>query len=131
VKLRHLERWNTARNGIAKRYGQRLSNLPSVVLPKEAPWCGRHIYHLFVVRLLDHDRDTVAKELGERGVQTGIHYPRPVHLQKAYADLEQGPGSFPHAEEACGQILSLPIFPEMTVEQADHVASTLREILEG
>ena len=131
VKLKHLERWNAARNSIAKRYRQRLSNLPSVVLPKEAPWCGRHIYHLFVVRLPDHDRDTVARELGERGVQTGIHYPRPVHLQKAYADLEQGPGSFPHAEEACRQILSLPIFPEMTVEQADHVASTLREILEG
>jgi dTDP-4-amino-4,6-dideoxygalactose transaminase len=131
VKLKHLEQWNDARNALAQRYRQRLGNLPSVVLPKEAPWCGRHIYHLFVIRLLDHDRDTVAKELGERSVQTGIHYPRPVHLQKAYADLKLGPGSFPHAEEACGQILSLPIFPEMTIEQVDHVASTLHEILQA
>jgi dTDP-4-amino-4,6-dideoxygalactose transaminase len=131
VKLKRLEQWNAARNDLAQRYRQRLGNLPGVVLPNEAPWCGRHIYHLFVVRLPDHDRDMVAKELGERGVQTGIHYPRPVHLQTAYADLRQGPGSFPHAEEACSQILSLPIFPEMTIEQADHVASTLRDILEG
>jgi len=130
VKLKYLERWNTARNAVAQRYRQRLGNLPSVVLPKEAPWCGRHIYHLFVVRLVDHDRDSVARELGERSVQTGIHYPRPVHLQKAYADLRRGPGSFPYAEEASSQILSLPIFPEMTIEQADHVASALRDILQ-
>jgi dTDP-4-amino-4,6-dideoxygalactose transaminase len=97
---------------------------------------GRHIYHLFVVRLLDHDRDTVAEELSERGVQTGIHYPRPVHLQQAYADLERGPGSFPHSEQACGQILSLPIFRDgrrasrpCRVDAAGHLGGVKRCIM--
>jgi dTDP-4-amino-4,6-dideoxygalactose transaminase len=107
------------------------NDLPGVVLPEEAPWRGRHVYHPFVLRLPDRDRDKVAKELAEQAVQAGIDYPRPVHLQRAYADLKKAPGSFPHAEEVCGQILSLPIFPEMTVEQADYVAACLREILQA
>jgi len=128
VKLRHLEKWNAARNAIANRYRERLADVPGVVLPVEAPWTGRHVYHLFVVRLPGKDRDAVMRALGDEGIQSGIHYPKPVHLQKAYADLGLGPGSFPNAEAACAEIFSLPMFPEMTMEQADHVADTVAKL---
>jgi dTDP-4-amino-4,6-dideoxygalactose transaminase len=95
------------------------------VLPAEAPWCGRHVYHLVVVRLLERDRDTVAKKLADAGVQTVVHYPVPIHLQKAYAELGYQPGAFPHAELAARTILSLPMFPEMTRAQCDYVSEQL------
>ena len=96
------------------------------MLPAAAPWAGRHVYHLFVVRFPVHDRDAVAKKLGEAGVQTVVHYPIPIHLQKAYADLGYKPGAFPNAEQAAKSILSLPMFPEMTRAQCDYVCEQLR-----
>src|SRR5436190_2030583 len=85
------------------------------------------VYHLFVVYV--DARDRVREALAARGVGTAVHYPRPVHLQGAYAGLGHGPGSFPHAERACERVLSMPLFPEMTIEQADYAARTLAEIV--
>jgi dTDP-4-amino-4,6-dideoxygalactose transaminase len=129
VKLRYLEKWNNARLAIARGYRERLGGVSGVVLPEEAPWNGRHAYHLFVVRLPGKNRDEIMRQLGAKGIQTGIHYPRPVHLQKAYADLGLGPGAFPNAEALAGDIVSLPMFPEMTQQQLDHVSHTLKELV--
>lgn len=129
VKLKHLSHWNDCRRAVAKRYRELLADVPGVIMPAPAPWTGKHVYHLFVVRLIEHDRDTVVRSLGERGVQCIVHYPVPIHRQKAYATLGYQAGAFPHAERAASSILSLPMFPEMTDEQIEYTAAALRHVL--
>jgi dTDP-4-amino-4,6-dideoxygalactose transaminase len=85
------------------------------------------VWHLFVILVRDKDRDALQKELAERGVGTGVHYPTPVPLQPAYASLGHKPGDFPVAESVMRSCLSLPMFAEMTDEEVRHVASALRE----
>ncbi len=131
VKLRHLAAWNERRRVAAGWYREALRDCPGLALPVEAPWCGRHVYHLFVVRILERDRDAVGRALNERGVQTVVHYPIPIHLQKAYAGLGLRPGTFPNAEQAARTVLSLPMFPEMTPDHVGHVAASLRAALTG
>jgi dTDP-4-amino-4,6-dideoxygalactose transaminase len=121
VKLRHLEAWTEARRAHAARYGQLLAE-SGVGLPAEASG-ARHVYHVYAVRT--RERDAVMKALAEQGIQSGIHYPVPVHLQPAYADAAWGLGSFPLAEKAADEVLSLPMFPEMTEEQLALVSSAL------
>lgn len=129
VKLRHLAAWNDHRRTAAGWYRAALADLPGLVLPVEAPWTGRHVYHLFVIRLLERNRDAVARVLAERGVQTVVHYPVPIHRQKAYAELGYAEGSFPRAEQAARTVLSLPMFPEMTPDHVALVADALRAAL--
>ena len=129
VKLKHLAGWNEARAKVAGWYQENLGDCAEVILPAVAPWAGRHVYHLYVVRFPAHDRDTVAKKLLEAGVQTVIHYPIPIHRQKAYADLGYPAGAFPRTEQAAASILSLPMFPEMTRDQCDYVCACLRSAL--
>lgn len=129
VKLKRLAAWNEARATVAGWYRENLRECAEVILPAEAAWCGRHVYHLFVVRLPNHDRDQVARKLADAGVQTVVHYPIPIHLQKAYAELGYRPGAFPNAEQAARTILSLPMFPEMTRAQCDFTCETLRAAL--
>jgi len=129
VKLRHLADWNERRRTAAGWYRAALAGCPGLALPAEAPWTGRHAYHLFVVRLLERDRDTVARALTERGVQTVVHYPVPIHRQQAYAALGYPAGSLPNAETAARSVLSLPLFPEMTPEHVAQVAEALRAAL--
>ncbi|HEY2159526.1 MAG TPA: DegT/DnrJ/EryC1/StrS family aminotransferase, partial [Isosphaeraceae bacterium] len=126
VKLRHLADWNRRRRQVAAWYREALAPMQDrVELPAEAPGTVEHVYHLYVLRLRKGDRDAVLRRLNERGVGAGIHYPIPVHLQGAYADLGLGPGSFPEAEAAAKSILSLPIYAELTREQVDVVAAAL------
>ncbi len=127
VKLRHLERWTEARRFLAERYRKHLANLP-LQLPAERPG-GRHVWHLFVA--LHPERDRVRRELEARGVQTGLHYPIPLHLQKAYAHLGHQEGDFPVAERVGRECLTLPLFPEMTIRQQDAVIAALRDVLAG
>jgi dTDP-4-amino-4,6-dideoxygalactose transaminase len=87
---------------------------------------ARHVYHVYAVR--SPNRDALARGLQERGVSTGIHYPTPVHLQPAYSDLGYGPGSFPVAEALSREVLSLPMFPELSPEQIDEVAAAVRAL---
>ena len=129
VKLRHLAAWNESRRRVAAWYRERLEGCDGIVLPVEAPWTGRHVYHLFVIRILGHNRDAVVGALAERGVQAIVHYPIPIHRQKAYAELGYKAGAFPHAEAAASTVLSLPMFPEMTPEQCDFVCEQLRAAL--
>jgi dTDP-4-amino-4,6-dideoxygalactose transaminase len=129
VKLRHLAAWNEQRRVIAGWYRENLRDCAALVLPQEMPWCSRHVYHLFVVRFPAHDRDAVAKQLLADGVQTVVHYPIPIHLQKAYAEMGLKAGAFPRAEQAAKSILSLPMFPEMTRDQCDYACERLRAAL--
>ncbi len=121
VKLRHLDTWTEARRRNAAEYGRRLAET-SVALPRERPGV-RHVYHLYVVRL--QQRDVWRERLTEAGVQTGVHYPIPVHLQPAYRDLGYASGAFPVCEHAAGEVLSLPMFPELTDAQIREVALAL------
>jgi dTDP-4-amino-4,6-dideoxygalactose transaminase len=118
VKLTELERWTEERRAHAARYRQLLAGGP-VELPVEAPGV-RHVYHVFAVR--HPERDRLAAELASHGVSTGIHYPIPVHLQPAYADLGYGPGDFPASERAAREVLSLPMYPELRPDQVEAVA---------
>ena len=129
VKLRHLAAWNERRRVVAGWYRELLAGCAGVALPAVAPWTGQHVYHLFVVRILERERDEIARTLDERGIQTVVHYPVPIHRQKAYAELGLGEGAFPHAELAARTVLSLPMFPEMTRAQCEFVCEQLRAAL--
>ena len=124
VKLRHMERWTEARRSRAAMYDRALAGA-DVRLPHVRPGV-RHVFHVYTVRTAD--RDGYAAALKAEGIATGIHYPVPVHLQPAHADLGYGPGSFPEAERAAAEVLSLPIFPEMTDEQVQTVAAAVRGV---
>ncbi|MGH6934335.1 MAG: DegT/DnrJ/EryC1/StrS family aminotransferase, partial [Dongiaceae bacterium] len=87
----------------------------------------RHVYHIYAVRV--PRRDALQQALQAQGIQTGIHYPIPVHLQPAYVDLGYHKGEFPHAEKAASEVLSLPMYPELTAEQHDRVVSAVRQVL--
>ena len=121
VKLRHLDKWTEARRAIVQQYNQHLVDC-DVETPKEMPW-ARHVYHVYTLKT--EDRDGLQAALTQQGIQTGIHYPVPVHLQPAYADLGYGIGAFPHSEAAARQVLSLPLYPEMPDDQIQSVSHTL------
>ena len=121
VKLRHLEAWTEARRRNAVEYARRLADT-SAKLPGERRDV-RHVYHLYVVRV--QQRDAWRERLTKAGVQTGVHYPIPVHLQPAYRDLGYAAGDFPVCEDASREVLSLPMFPELTDAQIAEVAHVL------
>ncbi len=147
VKLKRLPAWNERRRELAARYHRALGDLAASAagpqgltaasnprapsgtppgrlrLPEEMPW-ARHVYHLFAVRVADRER--VRAALRDDGIDTGMHYPLPLHLQPAYAGMGLRVGSFPHAEGAASEVLTLPLFPTMTDAQADRVSEALR-----
>jgi dTDP-4-amino-4,6-dideoxygalactose transaminase len=125
IKLNYLDRWTEARRLLAGRYQGSLAGLPLRV-PAEAPG-RRHVWHLFVV--LHPQRDRLRRELEARGIQTGLHYPIPLHLQRAYEHLGHRAGDFPVAERVGRECLTLPLFPEMTGGQQDAVVEALGDIL--
>jgi dTDP-4-amino-4,6-dideoxygalactose transaminase len=122
AKLRRLAGWNAARRAAAERYAALLSGVDGVVTPATLPG-NEHVWHLYVVRVPDRDR--VLKELQAAGIGAAIHYPTPVHLTGAFAGLGHGEGAFPVAERCAGELLSLPLFAEITAEQQEHVVSVL------
>jgi dTDP-4-amino-4,6-dideoxygalactose transaminase len=122
AKLRHLSEWNAARRQAAARYAQMLSGCADVALPHTLPG-NEHVWHLYVIRVPDRER--VLKELHAAGIGAGVHYPIPVHLTSAFAGLRYGEGAFPIAERGAREILSLPLFPEITQEQQERVVSAL------
>jgi len=119
VKLNHLSKWNDRRAECAAEYNRLLAAVAtSMVLPYEPSW-SRAVYHLYVVRI--EDREGFMAHLKSTGIGTGIHYPIPLHLQKAYRSLGYVPGDFPICEKVADQIVSLPMFPQMTAEQQHRV----------
>ncbi|HKY05052.1 MAG TPA: DegT/DnrJ/EryC1/StrS family aminotransferase [Blastocatellia bacterium] len=121
AKLVELDRSNARRREIAALYNREITN-PLVTKPVELEY-GRHNYHLYVVRC--DERDLLQQHLADLGVQTLIHYPIPIHLQEAYRWLDVRPGACPVAERCAGEVLSLPIFPELTDEEALYVAASV------
>ena len=127
AKLRRLDGWNAARRAAAARYDALLSGRAEMVLPRTLAG-NEHVWHLYVVRV--PGRDQVLKELHAAGIGAGIHYPVPIHLTSAFADLGYGRGSFPVAERTAGDLLSLPLFPEITADQQEQVVSFLTSALQ-
>jgi dTDP-4-amino-4,6-dideoxygalactose transaminase len=124
VKLRYLEAWTEARRARARDYDTLLKGSDAVRAPVQLPG-RRHVYHIYAVR--SADRDGLQQLLQSEGVQTGLHYPIPVHLQKAHADLGYKAGDFPESEAAAREVLSLPMFPEMTSAQVEQVVAAVRQ----
>ena len=123
VKLNRLSEWNDRRAECAAEYNRLLAAVAtSMILPYEPPW-SRAVYHLYVVRI--EDRAGFMGHLKSTGIGTGIHYPIPLHLQKAYSSLGYAPGDFPVCEKIADQIVSLPMFPQMTAEQQHRVVEEI------
>ncbi|MEW6129800.1 MAG: DegT/DnrJ/EryC1/StrS family aminotransferase [Acidobacteriota bacterium] len=121
AKLLHLDSWNKRRSEIAEIYHRQIHN-PLIIKPAVMDY-GSHNFHLYVIRCAGRER--LQNYLNECGIQTLIHYPIPVHLQKAYSDLQKQEGDFPVAEQLAGEILSLPIFPELTDKEARYVVDCI------
>jgi dTDP-4-amino-4,6-dideoxygalactose transaminase len=122
VKLRHLDDWTEARRVRAARYAGALEGA-DVITPIESPET-RHVYHVYAIRT--SDRPALQQALERDGIQTNIHYPIPVHLQPAHADLGYKPDDFPVSEQAAREVLSLPMYPELPLEWLDRVADAVR-----
>jgi dTDP-4-amino-4,6-dideoxygalactose transaminase len=123
VKLRHLDEWNALRRAHAAAYTRLLED--AVLVPQPADW-AEPVWHLYVIRA--ENRDEVREALAEGGVATGLHYPLPLHLQPALAMLGHGRGDFPVTEEWSRTLLSLPMFPELTAPEIEHVASIVKRV---
>ncbi len=128
AKLPRLDEWNARRARVAEYYLQALEGVPDLRLPSVADYAAP-VWHLFVVR--HPRRDALQKHLHEAGVGTLIHYPLPPHLQKAYAGMGHGPGSFPIAEEMAREVLSLPMGPHLSEEEVEHVVSAVSSFSGG
>ena len=123
VKLRQIESWTEARRTRARLYTQMLADAPLAV-PREALG-RRHVWHIFAVRT--DRREELQQFLKSEGVETGLHYPVPVHLQPAYADLGHQPGDFPEAEAAADSVLSLPLYPELSLREVEIISDLVRQ----
>ncbi len=127
VKLRHLEAWTEARRTAAANYDRLFSG--SRVDAPTAMSYARHVYHIYAIRT--RQREAWQARLLQQGIQTGIHYPIPVHLLPAYSDLGYKAGDFPHSEQAANEVLSLPMFPELTRRQCEEVAAAVRALADA
>jgi len=124
VKLRYLGEWNRKRQEAAHRYNELFSGVDGVVLPFEPEW-SRAVYHLYVIRV--QDREGLQKYLADAHIGTGIHYPVPLHLQKAYVHLGYRAGDFPVADAAANQIVSLPMYPQLDTEQQRRIVQQVAD----
>jgi dTDP-4-amino-4,6-dideoxygalactose transaminase len=124
VKLRHLDAWTDKRRAAADYYNELLSG-SGIPTPKAMPY-AKHVYHVYAIRT--DQRSEWQQALQAQGIQTGIHYPIPVHLLPAYADLGYVEGDFPHSEKAANEVLSLPMFPELSREQCEEVSEAVSKL---
>jgi len=130
IKLRRLEQWNARRREIARKYDERLRG--SGVIPPEIPAdIRRHVFYTYTIRVTGGRRDDLRKYLGEHGIGTQIHYPVPIHLQQSAEFLGYRKGDLPVTEKVAGEVLSIPMFPELTDEQVDRVATAIREFMKA
>jgi dTDP-4-amino-4,6-dideoxygalactose transaminase len=139
VKLEHLEAWNAQRSQVAARYQNLLAPLPGIVLPQSLPG-GKSVWNQYTIRILAPEnqdqtsdpnsrRDRVRTKMQQQGITSMVYYPIPLHLQPVYQNLGYQPGSFPVAEQVCHQVLSLPMFPELSKEQQEQVVYALKDAL--
>jgi dTDP-4-amino-4,6-dideoxygalactose transaminase len=126
VKLRHLEKGNQLRRSHAAHYDQALDSIEGVIIPHRARG-NRHVYHIYALRI--EDRDEVLRILARKGIECGVHYRVPIHLQEAYRSLRYKPGAFPISERCAKEFLSLPMFPELTPAQLKIVVEGVKEAI--
>jgi dTDP-4-amino-4,6-dideoxygalactose transaminase len=124
VKLGHLDNWNAARRAVCNRYD---AGLDPAITRAVGPFGADHVCHVYAIRVAE--RDTVRAELERAGVATGIHYPKPVHLQPAYAGLGHGAGDFPVSEALAAETLSLPVYPELAAADQDRIIATVNALV--
>ena len=122
VKIKYIEEWTEKRRKNAEAYNELLKK-SDIVLPFEAEY-ARHVYHIYAIRAKNRDR--LRDFLGKNGISTGIHYPIPIHLQKAYSFMGIKQGAFPIAEKVADEILSLPMYPELSEEQMEYISETVK-----
>ena len=123
VKLKHLPVWNQARRENAQLYNELLADVDSVITPTEADY-AKHVYHIYAIRT--KNRDALISALAEKNIFCGIHYPVPIHLQEAYKLFRYEKGDFPIAEKCAEELVSLPMFPELTGEQIEYIVREIR-----
>lgn len=133
VKLKYLSKWTDARRSVAAKYNEGLKNFAKVITPKEASY-AKHVYHLYVIQLNDGSleksnqlRDKLKDFLTQNGVNVGLHYPIPLHMQECFKNLGYKKGDFPNSEKIAEAGLSLPMFPELTDEQISYVIEKIKE----
>ena len=127
LKLKRLEAWNKARRKNAALYNELLSQISEITTPVEADGV-ESVYHIYLI--LADDRDGLQKYLADKGIGTGLHYPVPLHLQKAYSNMGYSEGDFPVTEKVSKKLLSLPMFAELTREQIEYVCESIKEYIE-
>jgi perosamine synthetase len=128
IQLKRLEAWNQARRRLSERYRKELENVRDIVLPPLERSIEKAVYHLFVIRT--KSRDQVKGRLADKGIETGIHYPRPIHLQTPYRQkYGYAEGAFPQSESLSNEVLSLPIFPTLTEDEVVRVCEALKKSL--
>jgi dTDP-4-amino-4,6-dideoxygalactose transaminase len=132
VKLKYLDKWTESRRKVAEKYKTLLRDVEQVILPSEMSY-AKHVYHLFVIKVrsknsedMSAERNKLAKYLNGEGVSTGLHYPIPLHLQPCFSDLGYERGIFPNAEELAETGLSLPMYPELKVEQLEYICNKIK-----
>ncbi|MCK4321847.1 DegT/DnrJ/EryC1/StrS family aminotransferase [candidate division WOR-3 bacterium] len=128
AKLPHLDDWNNKRNKNAGSYSERLKNITGIETPTECD-NRKHIYHQYTIRVKEGRRDNLQKFLKEKNIGTKVYYPLPLHLQKCFKHLGYKRGDFPVSEEAANMVLSLPIFPELTLDEIDYTCESIREFM--
>ena len=130
IKLRRLDQWNTRRRELARMYDERLKN-SGVIVPEIPSDIRRHVFYTYTIRVPGGRRDDLRKYLGERGIGTQIHYPVPIHLQQSAEFLGYRKGDMPVTERIATEVLSLPMFAELTDEQLERVADSVRSFMKG
>ncbi len=126
AKLAHLLEWNLQRQRIAREYGEQLQSVDGLTVPYEPSW-SRAVYHLYIVRV--PDRREMQDGLKACGIGTGIHYPVPLHIQQAYANLGYQAGDLPVTERVSAEILSLPMYPQLTAIHLEKVVNAMKACL--
>lgn len=128
IKLQHLDCWNQQRQEVAQRYDDLLAPLPDVIRP-QALEGGKSVWNQYTIRLVNRDRDQIRSQLQAKGISSMIYYPLPLHLQEVYQSLGYPAGRFPITEQVCQQVLSLPMFPELTLQEQTQVVYGLKDCL--
>lgn len=126
IKLKHLQEWTQARQRNARYYNELLSGIPGISIPTEADF-AKSVYHLYVIHT--DKRDALQQHLNQNGIATGLHYPLPLHLQAAYKHLGYSQGDFPVTENSAARLLSLPMFPELTQDQINYIAASIKTFM--
>ena len=124
IKLKKLDEWNEKRRQLAARYDRALKGV--VATPVEQP-NGKHVYHLYVIRVEKERRDAIVAALNESGIESRVYYPVPLHLQECYKDLGYRQGDFPEAEKTALETIMIPIFPELKTDEQDYIIDTIKK----